>query len=359
MTMNKKSLQKRLLNVLAVSSLGLFCIGANAQNGGIINNNQGNGNNTGGMNINYQQPSDTINGNADGVNSTTTKVMGQGMMTPAGQIVPATSSPPVSLPGMSMNINSSDPNAKLLELLNADPNTIRRILKDIESREKASKDISISKATQSTVNLHITPGSSVPVFRTFANRNSSLVIMDQTGKPWPIENFAVGGSNNFTVRRLDKSAGDKGYMLDITPNENFISGNLTLKLENLDVPVVLEMVSGQKEYDSPLTVRVMAKGPNSSFTDVRAPEKTDSILYSILQGVAPGYLKALNVENGLAQAWLSKDGKTMYVRSNLKIMTFEHMTSSPDGTYAYRTTPLPVLTYKYENRFGQINIKGF
>lgn len=346
----KKSLIIRLSGAIAFSSLSLISTGVTAQPqnapSGMPGENE----------INYQQPSPIVNGggNADGVNNTTTRVVGQGVMTPSGQIVPA-SAPPMAMP----MLNNSDPAAKLVELLNADPNTIRKILRDIEAREKASKDISTSKATQTSVNVRITPGSSVPVLRTFANRNSSIVVMDQSGKPWPIENFSVGGAESFTIRRLDKSAGEKGYMLDITPKENFISGNLTLKLEGLDVPVVLEIVSGQKEYDSPLTLRVMAKGPNSSYSEVRAPEKTDSLLYSILQGVAPTDLKALKIDSGLAQAWLSRDGKTMYVRSNLKIMTFEHMTASPDGTYAYRTTPMPVLTYKYENKFGQINIEGF
>lgn len=339
----KKSLITRLSTAVAVSSLAFMSAHVTAQP-------QGQGN----PNINYQPPSSNVDSGAEGVNPATTRVVGQGVMTPSGQIVPATA-PPVSLPSPTM-MNNSDPGAKLVELMNADPTVIRKILRDMEAREKASKDISTSKATQSSVNVHINPGSSVPVMRTFSNRSSSVVVMDQTGKPWPIENFSVGGSDGFTVRRLD---GEKGHMLDVTPKENFIAGNITFKLEGLNVPVVLELVSGQKEYDSPLTYRVMASGPNSSYSEVRAPEKTDSVLYSILQGVAPGYLKPLKISNGLAQAWLSKDGKVMYVRSNLKIMTFEHMTSSPDGTYAYRTTPMPVLTYKYENKFGQINIEGF
>lgn len=321
--------------------------------------------------IQYQQPSPIVSANVrlQGVNPTTTAgglppmPTGSGVITPTGQVVPATApSAPMSLPGTSYNpaIQGGDSQtARLVELMNSDPATIRKVLRDIESRNRASKEITNAKGVQTSVNAPITPGSNTPVIRTFANRTSSIVVVDQFGQPWPIENFTLGAADDFNVHRLDKNAKDKGYMLDITPTENYVAGNLTLKLEGLNVPVVVEIISGQPEYDAPLTLRVMGKGPNTTYSSVSAPAQTDNVLYSILQGVAPSDLKPLKVENGLAQAWLSKDGQTMYVRSNLKIMTFEHMTASPDGTYAYRTSPMPVLSYKYENKFGQISIDGF
>ncbi len=327
--------------------------------------------------INYQTPSqlaNPVNGApVQGLNPTTTigsplngitpptANVGQGMMSPTGQVIPMAIPAPSSMPynPSAIGAMSNDPNARLMELMNNDPATIRKMLKEIESRQRAAKEVSNSKATQNSVSVYITPGSSVPVLRTFANRASSLVIHDMSGKPWPIENFSLGGAEDFVVHRLDKNAKERGYMLDVTPTENYVAGNLTLKLEGLDVPVVLEIISGQKEYDAPLTVRVMAKGPNTTYSSVSAPEKTDPILYSILQGVPTDGLKPLRISSGLAQAWLAQDGKTMYVRSNLDIMVFSHKTSSPDGTYAYKTTKMDVLSYKYQNKFGQIIVEGF
>lgn len=319
--------------------------------------------------INYQTPSEAVNADVPltGVNNSRTLVLGeqtnQGVnVAPNGVIIPA----PMSLPQNYSGSNSSSLNtdllnnreAALIELMKADPDDIRRVLREIERRKRATKETTQSKAVQSSVNVYTSPGSSVPVIRTFANRTSSIVVVDQAGNPWPIENFSLGAALDFNVRRLDKSAGDKGYMLDITPNENYVSGNLVLKLEGLNSPLTLEIISGQSEYDAPLLFKVMSPGPNTQFTNVSLPEKEDSNLTTILQGVAPSGMTQLNVDSGLAQAWLASDGKTMYVRSKLKIMPFEHMTASPDGTYAYRVRKMPVLTYTYEDKYGQIVING-
>lgn len=319
--------------------------------------------------INYQAPSASVSSGSDlkGVNLSTTVV------TPSvnGNTQVITQNAPNSLPGAGSGNgggfassilqggSNSEQNLLLLQLLQTDPQSIRNLLKEIDIRKRAAKETANAKAVQESVNVYVTPGSRVPVIRTFANRTSAIVITDMHGAPWPIENFTLGASEDFVVHRLDKRANERGHMLDITPQENYVSGNLTMKLEGLDVPVVLEIISGQKEYDAPLTLKVMSKGPNSTYTSTREPEKVDNVLYSVLQGVAPAGLRPLKTESRLAQAWLSADGKSMYVRSNLSLMPFVQKTSSPDGTHVYKTTPMPIMTYSYMDKFGQIQIEGF
>jgi hypothetical protein len=52
----------------------------------------------------------------------------------------------------------------------------------------------------------------------------------------------------------------------------------------------------------------------------------------------------------------------MYVRTRYKIMSpaFDHVTSSPDGTYAYKMIPVPVVLFKVaDGRFGEFSVDGF
>lgn len=257
---------------------------------------------------------------------------------------------------------SDDPIESTFNILNMNPDRIRELNRELYNKGRVINEgpVAAPKPINGVIVAHLSPGSSSPVIRLFKNRTSTLIITDMTGQPWPILNYDGLSNEDFSVKRLDNPS-PEGYVLSISPKGAFVSGNLVLILKGLPTPLNIEFVSAQKDVDVTTEIRVQAKGPNSQINSIGLPSGIDNQLLSVLQGVAPPSSKELTVSSNAVQAWLTRDG-SMYVRTRYKIMSpaFENVTSSPDGTYAYKMIPIPVILYKVaDGRFGEFTITGF
>lgn len=274
------------------------------------------------------------------------------------QVVPAT--PPTGLPGQSGG--TIDQVQATINILNTSDERIREINRDIYQRGKVLNETPVAppKAVNIMLTASVSPGATPPVIRLAKNRSTAIMLTDVNGQPWPIVNYDGLSPEDFIVKRLDNPAPD-GYVLSVTPKGSFVNGNLILVLKGLASPLSLEFVSAQKEVDAKVDIRVQATGPNTQYSTISLPDGIDSSLLSLLQGVAPAGAKQLRVSSDAAQAWLARDGK-MYLRTRHKVMSpaFENVSSSPDGTYAYKMQAVPVVLYKAEaGRYGEFNISGF
>lgn len=248
-----------------------------------------------------------------------------------------------------------------INMLNTPNSRIREINQDLYSKGKVINESPVTppKSINSVLVAHLSPGSTSPVIRVSKNRTTAIIITDISGQPWPIINYDGLSEQDFTVKRLDNPAPD-GYVLSITPKGTFVTGNLTLILKGLPSPLSIDFVSAQKEVDAKTEIRVQGKGPNTQYSSVGLPASLDNNLLSILQGVPPTGSKELKVSTQAVQAWLDLDG-SMYVRTRYKIMApaFEQVSTSPDGTYAYKMVAVPVVLYKTgDAQFGEFNIEG-
>lgn len=260
------------------------------------------------------------------------------------------------------NRNQIDPIEATINILNTSDEKIRNINKDIYNKAKviAETPVAAPKISNDVIVARLEPGSISPVIRLGKNRTTTITMTDMTGQPWPIINYDGLSDEDFTVKRLDNPA-PEGYVLSITPKNPLASGNLVLVLKGLATPISIDFLSGQKVVDGSKQIRVMGRGPNTQLTSISLPDSLDTTLLSILQGVAPEGYTALRTSTAAVQAWKSKDG-AMYVRTRYKVMSpaFEHVTSSPDGTYAYKMVPVSVVLYKAdEGRFGEFKVEGF
>ncbi len=280
--------------------------------------------------------------------------------------------PPAGLPQDYGTVTSStngftrgsniDPIESTFNILNTPPERIREINKELYRKSRVINEgpVAAPKPVNGVVVAHLSPGSTSPVIRLYKNRTSTIIITDMSGQPWPILNYDGLSNEDFSVKRLDNPSPD-GYVLSVSPKGAFVSGNLVLILKGLPSPLNIEFVSAQKEVDVTTEVRVQAKGPNTQLTNIGLPSGIDTNLLSVLQGVAPSGAKELKVSSNAVQAWLTRDG-SMYVRTRYKIMSpaFDNVTSSPDGTYAYKMIPVPVILYKVaDGRFGEFTVNGF
>lgn len=254
-----------------------------------------------------------------------------------------------------------DPVEATMNILNTPNSKIRQLNKDLYEKGRVINEgpTTMARPVNGQIVAYLGPNSVSPVIRVAKNRTTTIVLTDMTGQPWPIVNYDGLSDEDFVVKRLDKPA-PEGSILSITPKGAYVSGNLVLVLKGLDSALSIDFVPAQKEVDARTEVRLQAKGPNTQLTSIGLPSSVDTNLLSILQGVAPSGAKELKVSTQAVQAWLARDGE-MYLRTRYKIMSpaFENVTSSPDGTYAYKMVPVGVVLYKSDdNRFGEFTIDG-
>lgn len=323
---------------------------------------QGQGNTT----INYDSSANNLNGRQINVPTNVTAAAGNpnvGIPNPAQ--AQAQMGVPTQLPtGLPQegyqNRGQVDPVEATINILNIPDSRIKEANKDIYNKGRVLSEPPVvpARSVNGVLTASIAPGAISPVIRLAKNRTTAIIFTDLTGQPWPIVNYDGLSDEDFVVKRLD---GPEGYVLSVTPKGGFVNGNLALILKGLASPISLEFVSAQKEVDAKTEIRVQAKGPNTQFTSIGIPDGIDSSLLSVLQGVPPQGSKELRVSSNAVQAWLAKDGR-MYVRTRYKVMSpaFENVTSSPDGTFAYKMMAVPVVLYKAaEGKFGEFNVDGF
>lgn len=256
----------------------------------------------------------------------------------------------------------NDPMGTMFGILNAPEDRIREINREIYNKGRVLNEEAYNnpRSVSGFVTAHLSPGSTSPVIRVARNRTTTIVVTDMAGQPWPIVNFDGLPVQDFDVKRLDRPAPD-GFMLSITPKGQFASGNLVLVLKDLNSTMSIDFVPAQKEFDARSEVRIQAKGPNTQLLAAGLPESLDTSLLSVLQGVAPSGTKELKTSSTAVQAWLTGSGD-MYVRTRYRVMSpaFTQVTSSPDGTFAYKMVAVPVVYYKTQDgKDGEFSVEGF
>ena len=86
-------------------------------------------------------------------------------------------------------------------LMPLSPEEIKELRRAFNSTQKASafvQDVP-AKPVSSTVMVDISPGASPPVVRLSSGFVSSLVFLDSTGAPWPIQAYDLGDPKSFNT----------------------------------------------------------------------------------------------------------------------------------------------------------------
>lgn len=208
-------------------------------------------------------------------------------------------------------------------------------------------------ATSQVVNL--APGSTPPVIRLAQGFVTSLVFIDSTGAPWPIDSYSIGDPSRFNIQ-WNKT--DNTLMVQAMSLYNY--GNLAVRLKGLVTPVMLTLIPGQKDVDYRVDLRVQGLGPNAvPLVGEILPNVTNPLLLGVLDGIPPPGSKELNVCGTDMQAWLL--GNRLYVRSHFVILSPAWLAtlSSADGTKAYEMQKTPMLLISLHGKAVPVKIEGF
>lgn len=239
------------------------------------------------------------------------------------------------------------------------PLTPEQIIEMRKQQDKTEQAIATEpnappRPVSSTLTIDLSPGFTPPVIRLSAGFVTSLVFVDSTGQPWPIADYSLGNPKNFNIQ-WDK----KTNTLFIQSTNAYSSANLAIRLVSLETPVMLSLVSGQREIDYRVDLQVRARGPNALplLVDNGVPSLNTALL-SVLDGVPPPGSQELEVSAGLGRAWLS-NGKLIF-RTQLTILSpaWSAAVSSPDGTRVYEMVQTPLILASQNGKPIKIELKG-
>lgn len=211
------------------------------------------------------------------------------------------------------------------------------------------------KPTATSQFVNLSPGSTPPVIRLSQGFVSSLVFLDSTGAPWPIQAYDLGDPTAFNIQ-WDKTSNT----LMIQASKLYTYGNLAVRLKGLNTPVMLTLIPGQKAVDYRVDLRIQGYGPNAKSMPMEEgiPPAANDVLLHVLDGVPPQGSSRLVVSGGDARAWLLND--KMFIRTALTILSpgwIGSMTSA-DGTHAYEMQKSPVLLVSWHGKVMQLKVEG-
>lgn len=231
--------------------------------------------------------------------------------------------------------------------------TLRYLFDQSQKAAAAEPGDKPPKPTSSSVLVNLSPGAAPPVIRLKAGYVTSLVFLDSTGEPWPVQAYDLGNPKSFNIR-WDQ----KGNTLMVQAMDSYQSGNLAVMLKDHNTPVMITLMPGQQEVDYRVDLRLPGLGPNAAPSVSGLPEGSNSQLLSFLDGVPPANSQELMVTGGPCQAWIMSD--RLFLRTRLTVLSPSWLSTmrSPDGTNVYELTKAPIILASARGKIVQLNIKG-
>lgn len=226
------------------------------------------------------------------------------------------------------------------------PDEIRTVLEHFDRTvESSNLPVHPYPRPESTVqNVSLDPGSPPLVVKMAYGYVTTVSILDSSGAPWPIEDMSWVGDFEIMEDTVQKTT----HLLRISPGSKFAHGNISLRLVNLDAPVVLTFETNRDLVYYRFDAVIPGNGPFAE-TPLIDPGITisagDVDMATALGGVLPPGAEKLNVSgvDGRTSAFRYND--MTYVRTPLTLLSpgWESSVSSADGTRIYALQDAPVL----------------
>lgn len=237
------------------------------------------------------------------------------------------------------------------------PNQIRTLKKLFDETQRAVSEFPgvPPKPTSSSIAVSLAPGATPPVIRLLGGFVTSLVFVDATGAPWPIEAYDLGDPAGFNIQ-WDK----KGNTLLVQSITHYKAANLAVQLDGLNTPVMVTLLPGQLAVDYRVDLHVPGLGPNALPLGVGLPGVESPLLLNVLSGIPPVGSKQLVIDPpGYADVWLL-NGK-LYIRTRATVLSpaWVSTISSSDGTHAYQMPLTPLMMISLNGKPINLAIEGY
>lgn len=243
------------------------------------------------------------------------------------------------------------------------PEEVRRLRGQMNDQDKAISSPQMAVVPKiSALTVDLAPGASLPLIRTAVNYPSSITFIDSTGAPWKLGAAPItGNQDGFTAYWVPGSP-----VMVVSATKAYQSGNITVYLDGLAVPIVLTVSSGEPDstartwtVDSRLDLRVPRRGPGAIAG--AAPESRiglhDNILQAFLDGIPPKEARRLKTSGDVPDTMVWQMGDDLYIRSRADIRDeFEATLSSADGTHLWKLPVTPYVSFSVMGRTSALNV---
>lgn len=223
------------------------------------------------------------------------------------------------------------------------PNQIHQFKDEVAQQQQANitpPGASPPEGTSSIIPVTLKPGGIMPVIRVGQGMITSLVFTDAGGQVWPITSYSIGDPGSFNVQ-WDKASG----VLMIQGQKLYAETNIGVMLQGMTIPVMLNLLIGQKSWDYLDYVQLDQYQPGD--TSANQPvAQAPSFLTDVLNGTPPPGSVALNVsDTNAAQMWSYQGQYIMLTKATLLSPAWTSRADGPGPTqlHAYALPPAPEL----------------
>lgn len=239
------------------------------------------------------------------------------------------------------------------------PEQIRALRKMVDEAERAAAAPPrfVPKPVSTSVTALLTPGATPPVIRLSSNFVTSILFLDQSGNPLNVIDVTPGGADAFTITWSQTPKFTN--KVDISPKSTYANGNVSVLVEGTNTPISLTLVSGQREVDYRVDVRVKGRFASGSAGSSDLPDGANPTMLTLLDGVAPDGARPLASSNSDVQAWDYRN--RFYIRTGLTLLSPAYITTmrSADGTAVYEIPPTSALVVLGGGITTQVNLSGY
>lgn len=232
----------------------------------------------------------------------------------------------------------------------------------VTEREQATAGARVQEArmvaTSKTISLE--PNARREEVLVAAGYMTTVVFLDSTGQPWPIDSYGVGNSEAYDVPKPR----DGDHTISIFLKRRYEPSNLTVQLAGLPTPVTLALKNGGETVNDRFDARIPAFGPKSKSPIVTGGDNLsagDPILMTVLEGVPPDGAKRVDIAGGDPRTigWVYQGA--FYVRSPNQLLSpaWQGHVSAADGTTAYRIPGMvPVLVFSEDGQMVRLQVEA-
>jgi len=241
------------------------------------------------------------------------------------------------------------------------PEMIRRYRKILEENERAAQERPAPDEEITTSLISLEPGEPAPLLTVSPSIASVIGFYDATGAAWPIEQYVLGNTENFSAVHL----GENSNNIILTPQGRIGYTNMVAKLQGFDKPVTVRIKISEDVADYRRDLQVMRMGPNAEVNNASAggmtttvSEAGDGLLLAAITGVdLPKSARAVNVMGVDAKGWVV-DGD-LYLRSRHALLSpsWTGSMSGPDGIRVYKINPASVALFSVGGQIVRADIK--
>lgn len=198
-----------------------------------------------------------------------------------------------------------------------------------------------------SIPVSLEPGGQSPEIFVAANKGTTLILLDSTGNPWPVNKGFAPGSNEMIDVTDTKSPTNNTFIVVPKSAMSYVDTNLTLPLKDTSVPIIVRLSSTDDgKYHERVELRVQRAGPNAPAAIVAEdmPNLVDPVYQSVLDGAPIGLTQRKTDAAGVA-VWEDRKQQALYLRTAYRLLSPAHTKEGQgaDGTWAYRLPLTPRL----------------